>query len=212
MAATTAPTTCGGINDTPSTGTGGGHARRSSSDATLRPQLGQEANLTPPWHPARTPRNHHARTLHGEHARHRESRSAHAAAAAAAATGQHHARARRPARRTHRAHTHSTATGSSAADLQAPHTNDNVYDDEKMLRAHMGTKPETPIDGASENSGQSPRQRGPVVRAGGRLPPPMRAWLEQPHGRHHKAPPPPCALTTTPPQQQQKGYAWGNSY
>ena len=27
--------------------------------------------------------------------------------------------------------------------------------------------------------------------------PPMRAWLEQPHGRHHKAPPQPCALTTT---------------
>ena len=26
--------------------------------------------------------------------------------------------------------------------------------------------------------------------------PPMRAWLEQPHGRHHKAPP--CILTTTP--------------
>ena len=26
---------------------------------------------------------------------------------------------------------------------------------------------------------------------------PMRAWLEQPHGRHHKAPPQPCALTTS---------------
>ena len=26
--------------------------------------------------------------------------------------------------------------------------------------------------------------------------PPMRAWLEQPHGRRHKAPPQPCALTT----------------
>ena len=25
----------------------------------------------------------------------------------------------------------------------------------------------------------------------------MRAWLEQPHGRHHKAPPQPCALATT---------------
>jgi len=42
-----------------------------------------------------------------------------------------------------------------------------------------------------------PRQRGPVARAGGFLLPPMRAWLEQPHGRHHKAPPQPCALTTT---------------
>ena len=27
--------------------------------------------------------------------------------------------------------------------------------------------------------------------------PPMRAWLEQPHGRRHKAPPQPCALTTS---------------
>ena len=26
--------------------------------------------------------------------------------------------------------------------------------------------------------------------------PPIRAWLEQPHGRRHKAPPQPCALTT----------------
>ena len=43
----------------------------------------------------------------------------------------------------------------------------------------------------------SPRQRGPVARAGGLLLPPMRAWLEQPHGRRHKAPPQPCALTTT---------------
>ena len=42
-----------------------------------------------------------------------------------------------------------------------------------------------------------PRQRGPVARAGRFLPPPMRAWLEQPHGRHHKAPPQPCALTTS---------------
>ena len=31
----------------------------------------------------------------------------------------------------------------------------------------------------------------------GRLPPPMRAWLKQPHGRRQKAPPQPCALTTT---------------
>ena len=43
----------------------------------------------------------------------------------------------------------------------------------------------------------SPRQRGPVARAGRFLFPPMRAWLEQPHGRRHKAPPQPCALTTT---------------
>ena len=40
------------------------------------------------------------------------------------------------------------------------------------------------------NIWRPPRQRG------GRLVPPMRAWLTPPHGRHHKAPPPPCALTT----------------
>ena len=32
---------------------------------------------------------------------------------------------------------------------------------------------------------------------GGRLVPPTRARLEQPHGRHHSSPPQPCALTTT---------------
>ena len=36
-------------------------------------------------------------------------------------------------------------------------------------------------------TGPSPRRRPP------RLSPPMRAWLTQPHGRHHKAPPQPCA-------------------
>ena len=65
-----------------------------------------------------------------------------------------------------------------------------THDDEKMLRAHKGTKPETSIDGVRQN-GTSPRQRGRL------LPPPMRAWLTQPHGRQHKAAPPqPCALTT----------------
>ena len=34
--------------------------------------------------------------------------------------------------------------------------------------------------------------------------PPMRAWLEQPHGRRHKAPPQPCALTTGPPPEERK--------
>ena len=48
-------------------------------------------------------------------------------------------------------------------------------------------------------TGVPPRQQDPVARAGAFLPPPMRAWLEQPHGRHHKAPPQPCALTTITP-------------
>ena len=46
------------------------------------------------------------------------------------------------------------------------------------------------------DTGRSPRQRGPVARAGGCLFPLMREWLKQSHGRHHKAPPQPCALTT----------------
>ena len=45
-------------------------------------------------------------------------------------------------------------------------------------------------------TGPPPRQRGPVVRTGVRLSLPMRAWLEQPHGRRHKAPPQLCALST----------------
>ena len=49
-----------------------------------------------------------------------------------------------------------------------------------------------------------PQQRGPVARAGGRLSPPMRAWLKQPHGRRHKAPPQPCALTTSAPDDPQQ--------
>ena len=47
-------------------------------------------------------------------------------------------------------------------------------------------------------------------RAGALLLPPMRAWLEQPHGRRHKAPPQPCALTTTsqgPPIRRGDGEA-----
>ena len=40
------------------------------------------------------------------------------------------------------------------------------------------------------NTGRSLRQRSRS------LVPPMRAWLTQPHSRHHKAPPQPCALTT----------------
>ena len=81
------------------------------------------------------------------------------------------------------------------------HARTTTHDDEKMLRAHTGTKPKTPIDGARENL-VSPRQRGPVARAGGLLLPPMRAWLEQPHGRRHKAPPQPCALTTKSASRQ----------
>ena len=46
------------------------------------------------------------------------------------------------------------------------------------------------LDGVPFLTGRPPRQRG------GRLAPPMRAWLTPPHGRRHKAPPQPCALTT----------------
>ena len=156
MAAATAPATRGGINGISSAVTGGTHARCLSSDATPRPQQGQETDPTPPWHPARAPHNHRARTLHGNHARHRESRSAHATAAATAATRQHHARARRPGRRTHRTHTHSTAAGRAAPPNSKHHARTTTHDDEKMLRVHMGTKPETPIDGVCEHWAVAP--------------------------------------------------------
>ena len=68
-----------------------------------------------------------------------------------------------------------------------------------MLRAHTGTKkPKTPIDGARGYWAAAPAT-GPRCALRARLTafsPPMRAWLEQPHGRRHKAPPQPCALTT----------------
>ena len=127
-AAATAPTTCGGISDISSTGTGRAHARRLSSDTTPRPKTGQEASLTPPWHPARAPCNRRSRTFHDTRARRRESRSAHATAAAAAATEQHRAQARRPARRVHRARSHSTAAEAAppSSRHQTPRTNDDA--------------------------------------------------------------------------------------
>ena len=96
--------------------------------------------------------------------------------------------ARRTASRTHRARPHRAAASSSAADPR-PHARTTAHDDEKMLRAHMSTNPETPMAGYG-GTGQSPRQRGRC------LVPPMRARPTQPHGRRHKALPQPCALTT----------------
>ena len=91
--------------------------------------------------------------------------------------------------RTRRARSPSTTASSGATDSRH-HERTTTHDDEKMLRAHKGTKPEMPIDGVRRHSGRPPRQRGV------RLVPPMRAWLTQPHGRRYKAPPQPCALTT----------------
>ena len=53
---------------------------------------------------------------------------------------------RRTASRTHRARSPSTAASSSAADSRHD-ARTTSHDDEKMLHAHTGTKPETPIDG-----------------------------------------------------------------
>ena len=132
----------------------GPHARRLSSGATPRPQLRQEANPAPPWHPARAPCNHRARTLHDTRSRRRESRSTHATAAAAAATGQHHAQVRTPPR-TPRAPRALAKQRRQKQRRRTPgtrhHARTTTHDDEKMLRAHTGTKPETPIDGESEN-------------------------------------------------------------
>ena len=92
-------------------------------------------------------------STHERRRSHRDSRSTHAAAAAAAATGQHRARARHPARRARRAHPHSTAAEVVPPDPKSTrhHARTTTRDDEKMLRAHMGTKPKTPIDGARRN-------------------------------------------------------------
>ena len=48
------------------------------------------------------------------------------------------------------------------------HARTTTHDDEKMLRAHTGTKPETPVDGGSENWGAAPATRPRCAR--GRLP------------------------------------------
>ena len=72
-------------------------------------------------------------------------------------------------RGTHPAHAARRARAPAASTPHAPatrhHARTTTHDDEKMLRAHTGTKPKTPIDGASENW-VPPRQRGPVARAG----------------------------------------------
>ena len=97
-------------------------------------------------------RSRHARTSHCTHI---ESRSAHAAAAIAAATGQQHAHARCAARRTRRARSPSTAANSSAADCRH-HARTTTHDDEKMLSAHTGAKPETMIDGVRRHWATAP--------------------------------------------------------
>ena len=45
--------------------------------------------------------------------------------------------------------------------------------------------------------GTHPARLNARTRGDMRHTPPMRAWLEQPHGRRHKAPPQPCVLTTS---------------
>ena len=61
-------------------------------------------------------------------------------------------RARSPVRRMHRAHPPRAAAGSNAADSRH-HARTTAHDDEKMpLRAHKGTKPETPVDGVHGNT------------------------------------------------------------
>ena len=95
-------------------------------------------------------RSRHARTAPGQHASHRKRRCTSAAAAATAATGQQHAHARRTAHRTHCARPPRAAASSSAANARN-HARPAMHDDEKMLRAHTGTKPETPIDGVQKH-------------------------------------------------------------
>ena len=86
-----------------------------------------------------------------------------AAAAAAAATGQHHAHARRIARRTHRARSHSTAAGSRAAEIQTPRTNDDARrrKDAACPHGHKAGLPETPIDGVRKHWASAPATGSP---------------------------------------------------
>ena len=158
-----------------------------------RPAHGGGTEPTPPPTSARTP--------HGTRAHRHESRSAHTAAAAAAATEQrrHHARERRPARRAHRTRLQSIAASSGAAELQTPdaaHERRRTTTKRCCVPSRAQSRRRRSMGHGEVNLVSAPRQRGPVARAGGFLFPPMRAWLEQPHGRHHKAPPQPCALTT----------------
>ena len=67
----------------------------------------------------------------------------------------HTAHARRTARRTHSARPPRAAASSSAADSRY-HARTMTHDDEKMLRAHEGTKPETPIDGVRRHRALAP--------------------------------------------------------
>ena len=79
---------------------------------------------------------------------------------------------------------------------QTPYTNDDARR-RKDAACPYGHKAEdadrwgTWILGGRPGNGAPLRARVPAFS------PPMRAWLEQPHGRRHKAPPQPCALTTT---------------
>ena len=79
---------------------------------------------------------------------------------------------------------------------QTPRTNDDARKRKDAACPH-GHKAEDADRWGTQKTWSSPRQRGPIARAGRLLFPPMRAWLEQPRGRRHKAPPQPCALPTT---------------
>ena len=72
-----------------------------------------------------------------------------------------------------------------SAHMQRGHANSHAA---RQLRRRQGS---------SRCSALPPIPNTDATNMGGRLFPPMRAWLEQPHGRRHKAPPQPCVLTTS---------------
>ena len=116
---------------------------------------------------------------------------------------------RHPARRAHSTRSHSTAASSSAAGPKTP----NTEHERRRTTTKRCCVPTRAQSRRRRSMGQAktgcpPRQQGPVARAG-RFPlPPMRAWLEQPHGRRHKAPPQPCALTTSTSISPQPAQLW----
>ena len=186
---TTAPTACGGINDISSTGTGE-PARTPPAPTSRKP--------TSPLHS--TQRAHHAAAMRAT-----STPRAPAAVTVAAHTPPPQQQPR-PQSSTARAHATLHAARATRARIapppeqrrrtprqQTPRTNDDTRRRKDAACPH-GHKAEDADRWGKRKLGSRPGNGAPL-RARARFPfPPMRAWLEQPHGRHHKAPP--CILTT----------------
>ena len=137
---------------------------------------------------AHSPRPHHLKSMQSRRARLlplcllRGTHPAHAAR-----------RARAPAASTPHAPGHQTQAP------ETPRTNDDARRRKDAACPHGHHKAEDADRWGTWILGRRPGN-GALLRARvSAFSPPMRAWLEQPHGRHHKAPPQPRALTNTRP-------------